>query len=51
MLGAVDLLRVESKQVVRDVTVACVDAGARRGGRAGGARARAFRSATMVAPS
>ena len=27
MLGAIDLVRVESHQVVRDVTVACVDAG------------------------
>ena len=27
MLGAIDLVRVESNQVVRDVTVACVDAG------------------------
>jgi malate dehydrogenase (oxaloacetate-decarboxylating) len=26
MLGAIDLVRVESEQVVRDVTVACVDA-------------------------
>src|SRR6266508_6165896 len=27
MLGAIDLVRVESRQVVRDVTVACVDSG------------------------
>ena len=27
MLGAIDLVRVESHQVVRDVTVACVDSG------------------------
>jgi malate dehydrogenase (oxaloacetate-decarboxylating) len=27
MLGAIDLVRVEAEQVVRDVTVACVDAG------------------------
>ena len=27
MLGAIDLVRVESNAVVRDVTVACVDAG------------------------
>jgi malate dehydrogenase (oxaloacetate-decarboxylating) len=27
LLGAIDLVRVESEQVVRDVTVACVDAG------------------------
>jgi len=27
LLGAIDLVRVESDQVVRDVTVACVDAG------------------------
>ena len=26
MLGAIDLVRVESRQVIRDVTVACVDA-------------------------
>ena len=25
MLGAIDLVRVESKRVIRDVTVACVD--------------------------
>jgi hypothetical protein len=27
MLGAIDLVRVEAEQVVRDVTVACVDSG------------------------
>jgi malate dehydrogenase (oxaloacetate-decarboxylating) len=27
LLGAIDLVRVESDQVVRDVTVACVDSG------------------------
>jgi malate dehydrogenase (oxaloacetate-decarboxylating) len=27
MLGAIDLVRIESQQVVRDVTVACVDSG------------------------
>jgi malate dehydrogenase (oxaloacetate-decarboxylating) len=27
MLGAIDLVRVESREVVRDVTVACVDSG------------------------
>jgi malate dehydrogenase (oxaloacetate-decarboxylating) len=27
MLGAIDLVRVESDQIVRDVTVACVDSG------------------------
>jgi malate dehydrogenase (oxaloacetate-decarboxylating) len=27
MLGAIDLVRVEARQVVRDVTVACVDSG------------------------
>ena len=26
MLGAIDLVRVESKRMIRDVTVACVDA-------------------------
>ena len=34
ILGAIDLVRVENRDVVRDVTVACADAGARRGGRA-----------------
>jgi malate dehydrogenase (oxaloacetate-decarboxylating) len=27
MLGAIDLVRVESREVVRDMTVACVDSG------------------------
>jgi malate dehydrogenase (oxaloacetate-decarboxylating) len=27
LLGAIDLVRVESREVVRDVTVACVDSG------------------------
>ena len=40
MLGAIDLVRVESDQVVRDVTVACVRLRPCRGGRARGARAR-----------
>jgi malate dehydrogenase (oxaloacetate-decarboxylating) len=42
MLGAIDLVRVEGHEVVRDVTVACVDAGHAEavvgggGGRGGG---------------
>ena len=40
MLGAIDLVRVDQRGVTRDVTIACVDAAARRARRRRRARAR-----------